>query len=341
MSDTNSPNEWHPPQEKYIRWGINGAIIAALVFGGSIVVKHVVPTISDAFLLLQTLTENMIYLALTVGALVVVGWLLLEILSPKGRINKLFAQAYSSFIHNMTLELLNVDPMSPLKDSLAAVEEKKKTYDEQFAQFDGQISVFKQNEDQFRAQALEAEKRAKAANSKGDTVNFERLGYQAGEANKTADGFAAMRARLEPVRGIIVRLQQAADDLIFKLGVDIQNTQATWDAANNMSKMERAARGILANQGKNELAKEAQMLVQTKYATAIGRLENLNDAAKPLLDNIDLDKATYSQDLLEKWQAEDRANQMVAIPVHASVVAPLAIPGQKTAAGGFGGLIDN
>lgn len=328
----NDVTEWHPPQEKIIHRAVQGIGIFAAVVIGAIAVKTFVPTIADALALIQKLLANTISMAITGAVLVAVIWLLWEIFSPSGKINGLFAQAYSSFIHNMTLELLNVDPMSPLKDSLAAVKAKKAGYDEQFAKFDGQISIFKAKEDDLRAKAAQAEKRAKAALAQGDQENFKRLSYEQGTENDTANNIAQMRMRLEPVRAIIVRLQQYSGDLIWKLGIDIENTQTTWDAANSMSAMDKAARGILTNAGKSDLAQEAQNLVQTKYASAIGRLENLNDLAKPLLDSADLDKATYSQDLLAKWQAEDAG---APVPQLGQSAPLLALPtGSTTVAGG-------
>jgi hypothetical protein len=332
MPDT----EWHPPQEKIIRRFVSGAVIAVVVVGAAFAIKTFVPTITDAVILLQKLLANTISTAITAGVLIAVLWVLWETFSSTGKINGLFKQAYSSFIHNMTLELLNVDPMSPLKDSLTAVKAKKAEYDEQFAKFDGQISVFKSKEDDLHSKAALAEKRAKAALGQGDQENFKRLSYEQGTYNDTANNIAQMRARLEPVRAIIVRLQSYSGDLIWKLGIDIENTQTTWDAANSMSAMDKAARGILTNAGKSDLAAEAQSIVNSKYAAAIGHLENLNDLAKPLLDSADLDKATYSQDLLAKWQAED--NAPLAITAQASVLAPAMAPvGQKT--GSFGSLI--
>jgi hypothetical protein len=330
MPDTQI-TQWHPPQEKIIHRGVQiiGGLAAIVV--GSVLIKMFVPTVADALALVQHLLANTVSLCITAGVLAAVIWLLWETFSPTGKINGLFAQAYSSFIHNMTLELLNVDPMSPLKDSLTQVQAKKAEYDEDFAKFDGAISTFADREQQMRDSAAQAEKRAKAAMSTGDQQTFQRLAYEAGEETKTANDIAAMRQRLVPVRDIIVRMQSYANDLIWKLEVDIKQTQTKWEMANDMTAMDKAARGLLKNNGKSDLAIEAQNIVQTKYAVSIGRLENLSDLAKPLLDGADLDKATYSQDLLAKWQAEDTGS----VAVTAQVVQPMPM----VTTGSFGALI--
>lgn len=343
MSDINNA-VWQPPQAKYIRWGINGALGFLALLAGSFVVKKTVPTISDAFLLLQKMMENFTNMAITAAILVAVLWALYEIFSPKGKINALFAQAYSSFIRNLTLELLNVDPITPLTDSLRSVRKKKAEYDEQFARFDGQIESLTQEQDRFIDSAAKSESQAKAAQKLGNQEAFNRAAYKAGSDREAAQNFSKMIQKLTVIRTVIVKLQSAAGDIIYKLEIDIDATKSQWEAAKSMSAMERSARGIMEGAGKNELAREAQALVQSKYAASIGRLNNLSDAAKPLLESIDLNNATYSQELLDRWESEERGAQTIAIPFQASVIAPMAIPapGQTVPAGGskFAGLID-
>lgn len=343
MADPIKIDEWHAPQEKYVRWGVTGALWIAAIFAGSMLVKMVVPTVNDAFVLLQKMMENAITMTLTGLALAGVLWLAYEILSPKGKINGLFSQAYASFIRQMTMELLNVDPITPLTESLKAVRAKKREYDEQFARFDGQVQVLRHEQERFLTSAKKAETQGKAAQGLNDKAAMDRALYKAGSDRDAATNFGKMIANLERVRNVIIRLQSAADDIIYKLEIDIDSTQSQWAAAQSMSKMERAARGIMEGAGKNELARQAQALVQSKYAASIGRLNNLETAAQPLLESMDLDKATYSQEFLDKWEAEDRASSTVAIPMQATVVMPMLAPntgGVKTPTK-FSGLLDD
>jgi hypothetical protein len=321
MPDQNI-TQWRPNEEKGVRLVINGLIGLVLVGAACFLIKTFVPTIADALVLLQKLLANAISTALTAAVLAVVLWLLYETFSPKGKINSLFAQGYSSFVHNLTLEMLNVDPMSPLKDARVAAQAKKDEYDEAFSKFDGAISTAAAREDQLRADATHIEAQAKQANAQGNTQMFQRLAYQAGEETKTANEIGAMRQRLVPVRDIIKRMQTYAGDLIWKLDIDIKNTQTKWEMANSMNAMDKTARGFLKNSGKSDLALEAFNLVQTNYSAAIGHLENLDDLAKPLLDSADLDKGTYSMDLLTKWQSE-ASDSAIPIPVMARVVQPV------------------
>ncbi len=323
MPDQNI-TQWRPPEEKIVHRWVVGIGIAAAVVVGALLIKAFVPTVADALALVQKLLANTISTIVTGVALVVVLWLVWQTFSPKGKINGLFAQAYSSAIHSATVAMMNVDPMSPLKDSRAEIVAKKAEYDEQFARFDGTISNFQQREDQLRAQAAQAEKRARAAQAQGDTDNFNRYAYEQGSEVKAADSIAAMREHLVPVRAIIVRLQKYSADLIWQLDIDIKTTQDQWDAANQLAAMDKSARKIMSGGDKASLAAQAQNIVQTKYATSIGRLNNLGDLAKNVLDSADLDKATYSQDLLLKWQAEDAQSSgiLTAQVVHPAIAAP-------------------
>src|SRR5436190_261809 len=154
---------WRPPQEKIIRRVVTGLIIFALATAGAVVIKTVAPTYISALGLLHKALENMTTTAISAGVLAAVIWLLYEIFSPNGRINGLFAQAYSAFILKMTYELLNIDPISPLTDKRKEMVAKKSAFDEAFANFDGTISHLRETEDQYRHDAGEAEREAKAA----------------------------------------------------------------------------------------------------------------------------------------------------------------------------------
>jgi hypothetical protein len=320
---SNEVTEWHPPQEKIIHGVVQWSLIGVGIVAAAFAVKTFVPTIRDAVALLTDLLTNLWHGGIAIMACLTLYIIYVQVFTKKGKINALFAQAYSSAIHQLTLELLNVDPMSPLKDNLVAVQLKKANFDEQFAKFDGQISAFKMQEDDLRAQSDKAEKMAKAAHGQGNDIKMNQLLYQAGSTKSAADDIEKMRMRLVPVRAIIVRLQSEAADIIWKLGIDIQTTEKKWNAANALTGLEKSARSIMSSSDKSGLAAEAQNIINTKYSVAIGRLANLETTAMPLLDSADLEKATYSQEYLDKWNAE--AAPMITaqvIPMSQTLPAP-------------------
>jgi hypothetical protein len=328
---------WRPPQEKIIRRGVTGLIIFAMATTAAIVFKMVAPTYISALDLLHKLLQNMTTTAISAGVLAVVIWLLYETFSSNGRINGLFAQAYSAFILKLTYELLNIDPISPLTDKRREMVAKKAAFDEAFANFDGTISHLRETEEQYRSDAEEAEREAKAADRlRGGDAKYQRAfdtaTYRYGTLTNTAADFAKMRERLEPVRATIVKLQEAAETMIDNLDVDIRATKDRWAAQKNMSTMDKAARGIMVGGSRQELAQDAQQLIEQKYAEQMGRLDNLSAVTQPLLDSIDLKKASFSQDLLLKWEQESAQLQLPA-PSAAGPGAPVATPSA------FSGLI--
>ena len=328
---------WRPPQEKIIRRGVTGLIIFALATAGVMVFKTIAPTYISALELLHKLLQNMTTTAISAAVLAGVIWLLYETFSPNGRIHGLFAQAYSALILKLTYELLNIDPISPLTDKRREMVQKKAAFDEAFANFDGTISHLRETENQYRSDAQEAEHEAKAADRLRSTDAkyqraFDTATYKYGTLTNTAADFAKMRERLEPVRATIVKLQEAAATMIDNLDVDIRATKDKWAAQKNMSTMDKAARGIMVGDSREELAQDAQQLIEQKYAEQMGRLDNLSAVTQPLLDSIDLKKASFSQDLLLKWEQESAQLQLPA-PTAAGPGAPIPTAAE------FSGLI--
>ena len=323
--------EWHPKEEKYIKWGFNAVIALVVVLGGSILIKATVPTVNDALQLLQKMLQNGISTAITAGVLAFVLFVLYETFSSHGKINGLFRMAYRSAIAKATEALIEYDPITPLTDNRAYVVGRKRYFDEQFARFDGQISNLQSQEQQFGADSADAERKARAAQQTGNMEALNRLTYKAGTDAATAKKFHDMSGRLLQVRALIISAQRLADDTIYHLDIDITQTKATWAAQQQISAMEGAAREILKGSAKSDLARQAQEIVNTKYAVAIGRLENLSDAAKPLLENMDLENASFAQEYLDKWQSEAKDAQ--ATPVTYQPVASVPMVPISSSAG--------
>lgn len=302
--------DWQPKGAKTIKWVVTGLLGFAALGIIATIIKLVVPTIADAVALLNLLLSNFIYLSLTFMALLAVLWLGIETFSSNGRINKLFMQSYSSLMNKLSWELLNVDPLSPLYDKQRETREKKTTFDEAVARIHGVMGHWQNKEAQYRDEASKAERQAKAAEKLMATdpakePAFRKLAYEAGRKGEQADRYAKRRAGLAPVAANLVRVQGALDVLISNLDTDISIARDEWEAAQTMSSAERAARGVLTT-SREELAQNAMALIQQRYGEAFGRLDHLSDLTKPMLDSIDLEQATYQEDLLAKWQTESQ-----------------------------------
>lgn len=308
--------EWTPPQAKAVRLGLNIAIGAGLLAGTTFLINAFVPNLTLALTNLTEFVQSLTGMAISVGILMVVGWLMIEIFSKNGKINKLFAQAYSSFINNLTWRMLDIDPITPLEDMRKEALREKATFDEGFAKFDGVIVNFAKQEQSFRETAKIAEGKGRAAKAKFDAGEMrmkavmEGLLYEAGESLKAAERFRSRREELMPVRENIRELQEAAEVMISSIETDIKIQRIDWEAQKNMGDVAIAGRNILKGGQKKELAQKAAQLIDTKYAYQMGRLRNLADTSRNLIDSVDLNSATYSQEFLTKWQEEANPNQL-------------------------------
>ena len=334
--------DWQPKEQKMLSRGVAAAALIAAATGGAFAIKAVVPTWIDALNLVQQLFSSGIYMLGTGAVLLTVGYLAYDTFVPGGGINKVVAQWYSSMINQATWALLDIDPLSPLYDQQRDMEGRKVVFDDAFANFDGTIEKLKQQEARYRKDAQVAENRGKAANAKiaeDPTMEVTREGflYEAGRLTEAADNFAAMRVRLEPVRKTISKLREAVVLILQNLEIDIRVARDTWATQQDMERLNKSARGVL-NQ-KYELAQEAMNIINTKYAAQIGRLENLKDITKPLLDSISLDKGTYNETYLAKWESESA--EILRLPAPSQ--APMTIIGmgqpQTVPAGRLSGLM--
>jgi hypothetical protein len=293
---------YQPPQAKKFKSFVNIALIGAAVFAGVTLFTRVAPTVNDALNLLQQMLSNSIYMLGTGAVLVGLIFLLYETFSSKGKIHGILSQMYNSAINKAAWALLDIDPISPLTDKIKEMTVKKATFDEAFAKFDGGIAHLLDQASRFRAMAKQAEQRAKAARSQN--VDFSSYAYEAKRCGDAAEKFEGMAARLVPVRSQISQLQSATAQIISNLKVDINITKAEWAEQQNMSALDKSARGILGPSTNEDLADQAQQLIQQKYGEQIGRLTNLSELAKPLVDSMNLDKASASIALLDKWESE-------------------------------------
>jgi hypothetical protein len=338
-------NKYVPNGERVTKYVLMGATGLAVVFGGALLVKGTVPTITDAVALIGTLTETLTKTTITgvVAAAVVI--LAIDLLSPKGKLHQIINMLYSSAARAISNEIITRDPITPLLDNKRRVEVQKTFYDEKFRLFDGQMSVFRQSRDKFLTMAAESDRLGKAALSdmkkyaEGTAMYIQRskemrgAAYKADQSRQTAASFDDGINRLEQVRKIIVRMQELAADIIDKMDTDIEQTRARWELAQTMDGIGDAMKGILSKDELAGRATEAQYIVDTRYAGAIGALENMRDQASPLLATADLTKLAATQDLIDSWEQE-------AFAIAAPVVSERVVSTIPSAAGtSFANLI--
>jgi hypothetical protein len=313
---TTDSTQWTPPQAKLIGRVVAGGLLAGGVILAVSIFNHLAPGAITAANLLTTLLGSMTHMLIAGVILAGVGFLAYEILF--GDINRLLGQAYSSMINKMTWSMLNIDPLTPLHDYRKQAVAKKKEFDDAFASFDGTIVSLTRTRDKFAHDSATAEAQAKQAKTRLDggdasmATTFQSLAYQAGKFKESAGRFDTMVNELSPVRTTIVQLQRGAEVMIANIDTDIEVQTKEWDAQKDMATMNQKARGIMKGGDGQQLAQMAAQLIETKYAGEMGRLNNLADTSKSLLDSIDLSQAAYSQDLLDKWQQESAPAQITS-----------------------------
>lgn len=340
----NSPSTdaWQPPEAKKVKLALNIGLGAVAITAAAYGITRVVPTWIDALALVQKLFESGVNVIIAGGVLTFVAWVAYETFSSDGSINKLFSQAYNSLINNLTWQLLEVDPISPLIEERDNMVKRKAIFDEAFAKFDGMLASLRMTEDEYRENAKKADGRAKEANrlsATDPTMEAKRraLNYEAGRYTESADGFKAMQSRLIPVRDTIAKLRESLVVMLSNIDIDIDIAKREWAAQQKMAEMDKSARGIL--QRKQQLAMDARQIIKDKYASQIGRLENLKDITKPLLDSISLDHGTYDEAAMANWQQEANATLRLSAPSQSPMPFLGAGQGQTVPVSSVGSLI--
>ena len=300
---------WTPPQAKIVSRvviGIGGFIALALASFG---VVKVAPTMIDATELLTTLLTNWIYLGGVVAVLGLVWFLVYETFRTGGSINKLFRMQWESMINKATWAIIEIDPLSPFYERQKEVRARKATLADASARIDGIIRRFDETGNRYMKESQKHEGEARGAQGRiADNprmkVMFETSSQAFKKTREMAQEMYAMRDRLIPVQQRTYELVDAAEVIDKNLDLDIRIAREKWDARKAMEDVNNAGRAIFSASEKAELADKAQQLIDTKYSDQLGALDNLMRTTQPMLDSIDLERATASEELLTQWQRE-------------------------------------
>jgi len=308
-TSSSTPSTWSPPEAKAMRYTITGLIALVVISVVSLVVIKFVPTWIDAVDLLTKLTSSLTHLAITGAVLTGVIWLLYEIFSPTGKINKLISMQYASFINKLTWSLLNIDPLSPYFERQKEVRAYKSRFEDAVGRLDGIMSRWRETADKYHADAKQHERKAKGAKTAAvsdqrfeNVFTIESRAYQ--RCLDTAQEFEGYIARVEPVRKRLHQTVEAAEMVDQNLSLDIKIARDKWAAKEAFEEVNAAGRALFRGTEKAALAAQAAELIDVKYADQLGLLENLATTTQPLLDTIELEKVSAGSELLSKWESE-------------------------------------
>lgn len=315
---------WQPPAEKTVRRALTGlgwAVFAALV-GGIIFV--VGPTVAMILGIVAWIFQNLITMAISGAVLLAVLTLIRDIFSNEGRLNKFFKLRYAQAVNWLVWDALNSDPMTPFHEKKASLAKDRVIFTDALAAFEGIIRRFLESADKYRKDAAKAESAAKAAQRQGISTAFELKSHEWGRFNDTAADFEARAAKLAPIRDDLRKVVGVIDSIVQKLDIEIRVTKDMWDASTAMSDLNKKARNIMGFGERYELAQQAAMIVETKYADELGRLDNLKAIAGPLIDSIDVERGAYSEELMQKWGQSAMPMELIATVPAGLIAAPTA-----------------
>lgn len=295
---------WSPPEsaamQKVVKYG--GA--AAMVGGGTYAFTLFAPTAVTALTLLNQILTNGIY---TVGAgvgLIGAAFLARETLSSNGSINRMIRLPYWSLVNGLTRAFIVIDPLSPLTTRIQSVRADKATFEKQFATLDGLIGNLREKARNYREMSNKAQRMGAAAQRTGANAAVQVNTRRYGSYKDAADSYDAMASRLEPMRATFQRIAEAADVTAQKLEIDRDLLRDQWETQKAVHAGVSAASRILGGTSTREWedAKEAEEIIRTKYGEELGHLEHLKNYAEPFLQSIDVENASYSEDMLAQMQ---------------------------------------
>ena len=301
----NDMTVWTPPESKSMQAVVKWGGIAAIAGGGIYAFTQFAPTLVDAIRLLDTITQDATHMAVSGVVLVATLWLAREILSPAGAINKLLRLPYWMLINGLTRTFITIDPLSPIDERLKSVLADKEQFEAQFERFDGIISTIRDKEAECREKSDQAGKKALAAKARNMAAAYDVNLSAAQQFDAAAKNYTAMRARLEPARATFQSIAQQCDVTAQKLQTERSILASKWAIQQSVDTAVKSASRVLGRSKTDvwNMAQQAEDVIDTKYSEELGHLDHLKSYADPFIQSIDLDNATYSDDLLKKMQA--------------------------------------
>lgn len=356
-----STDRWIPPVERNMRKTVNIILLGTVAVGAITAFGlGVVPSIDEAVANIASLVQNTTGLLISAAVLAVTGFIITDATLPGGRLRRVLDQAYSSFIHKLTNELLNRDPISPLLDARDRAIELKSFYEENYKKFIGKFGAWVDQRDASVRESKDAAdaataalgeiKRLESKRASGKRLSIEEeealaqwtdaaseKAYEAKEAQKTAETYNDAIAKMERGRLIMERLMRTAGSLVRKMEVDIKQTRSRYGISQDVDVMTKSMIGIMDAAKLKGLAKDAKDLVEQKFSASLAELDAVRTMAKPLLQEEDLTRLASLQDIIKSM---DERSAMIEAPDDSNAMPALNAPGGiNTAQNDFAALL--
>lgn len=320
MSNDLVSTPWTPPESQVMQKVVKYGGMAVLAGGGVLAFNAVAPTMVTALTLLNLILENSIYTVLAGVGLVGTLWLARETLSSNGSINHLLRLPYWAIVNGLTRFFITIDPLSPITTRINSVRADQATFEAQFEKLDGLISNLHDKAAKYRDASLKAQKFGIAAAKTGATGAQDVAAHKFGSYKDIAASYDATAARLEPARATFQKISQAADITAQKLEIERDILKDKWETQKAVNAAVGSASRILGR-SKTQVwadAEQAESVIDDKYGEELGHLDHLKKFAEPFLQSIDVENASFNEDMLQQVQTTGtkliQSSQATALP---------------------------
>lgn len=314
---------WTPPESATMQKVVKYGGMAAIAGGGIYAFTQFAPTMVDAVRLMDTLLADTTSMVLSGVVLVGTLWFARELLSPTGSINHLLRLPYWMIVNGLTRFFITIDPLSPITTRINSVRADQATFEAQFEKLDGLIGNLHGKAQKYREASLKAQRLGIAASKTGATAAQDVAAHKFGSYKEAADSYEATAARLEPARATFQKISQAADVTAQKMEMDRDILRDKWETQKAVNAAVNSA-GRILGQSKTQVwadAEQAEGIIEDKYGEELGHLDHLKKFAEPFMQSIDVENASFNEDMLQQVQS----NSVKLIQSTAATSMPQAI----------------
>lgn len=296
-----SPNTWIPPEAKttakwgkYLMWA--GIAIAGVYFWNGFA-----PDLVTAESLLATILQNGTKAIEAAGVFMVALFLFYEVFSKNGKLNKLLNLYYIQAVNTLVRQAVAIDPMSPIDERINSLRKDQATFEQNFESVDGLISSIHQKQQDCADKARSAAQHGAAAQKLGKAAYQQSCADEFAQYSKAGEDYAKMAAHMDPLRTVLKQVSESCGVTIQKLTTERNILRDKWDIQGKLAAATNAAGKILGKSRDDtwDMADQAQDVINSKYGEEIGHLEHMKEYAEPLMESIDVDRATYNDAMLQ------------------------------------------
>lgn len=299
MAD-NPLSTWTPPEAKTTSKVIKYGLMAIAGIGAIYLWNGFAPNLVTAIGLLDDVLNNGTKALWSFGGLLLSLWLFFEIFSKNGHINKVLNLYYWHLINSVTRFFITIDPMSPIDERITSLRNDQSTFEANSERVDGLMNSIKMKMIDCQEKAKDAANKGAAAQRLGKTAAQQVCAHDYGEYTKAAKSYGDMYTHLQPLSNTLRQISEACGVTIQKLLTERSILKDKWEMQGRLAAATSAAGKIL---GKSkdavwQMADQAEEVISGKYGEELGHLEHLKNYAEPLMESIDLDNATYNEQML-------------------------------------------